>query len=323
MILNRESAAERAERAAEHAEARRDLKPPRPAAPKAGIPKTSYESNADVQRWLRDQALDAAIKPPFDPTFLAGQHDRPWVLSALAHFYEQDLIADVIGAARSGKEATVYCCTGGPAAGADLLAAKVYRPRMFRSLRNDAVYREGRAQRDERGRPLRDRRRKRGPGSERGRAEQIASWIDYEFATQRLLHDAGADVPRPLAQIGNATLMAYVGDARHPAPLLQHADIPPGEAQGLFDRLLWNIELFLAHDRVHGDLSAYNVLYWEGRATIIDFAQAVDPRHNHGLFALFARDIDRVCRHFARYGVVADPAAIAHDLWRRHQGGGW
>lgn len=321
MTFDRETAIEIAERDHERA-ARQPRKQPRPSAPpKPAIPKTSYESNADVQRWLREQALDGELRPPFDPSFLAGQHDRPWVLSALTHFYEQYLIDDVIQAARSGKEATVYCCTGGAAAGADLLAAKIYRPRMFRSLRNDAVYRESRAQRDERGRPLRDRRRKRGTGSERGRAEQVASWIEYEFATQRLLFDAGADVPRPLAQIGNATLMAYLGDADGPAPLLQHAEIDPAEAQTLFDRLLWNIELFLAHDRIHGDLSAYNILYWEGRATIIDFAQAVDPRHNHTLFDLFARDIDRTYRHFARYGVVADPAAIAHDLWRRHQGG--
>jgi RIO kinase 1 len=285
------------------------------------IPKTSYESNADVQRWLREQTLDGRNKPPFDPALLAGQRDRPWILSALSHFYERDLIDDVILAARSGKEATVYCCTGGPAAGAALLAAKVYRPRMFRSLRNDAVYREGRAQRDERGRPLRDRRRKRGTGSERGRAEQVSAWIEYEYATQSLLHDAGADVPRPLAQVGNATLMEYFGDEDGPAPLLHHADIPPEDAQRLFDRLLWNIERFLACDRVHGDLSAYNILYWEGRATIIDFAQAVDPRHNPGLFALFARDIDRTYRYFARYGVVADPAALARDLWRRYQGG--
>lgn len=290
---------------------------------RAPIPKTSYESNADVQRWLREQALDTQVKPPFDPTFLAGQHDRPWVLSALTHFYERDLIDDVIQAARSGKEATVYCCTGGAAADAPLLAAKVYRPRMFRSLRNDAVYRESRAQRDERGRPLRDRRRKRGTGSERGRAEQVSSWIEYEFATQCRLHAAGADVPRALDQIGNATLMDYLGDEDGPAPLLHHVDIPLEEAQGLFDRLLWNIELFLACDCIHGDLSAYNILYWDGRATIIDFAQAVDPRHNSGLFPLFERDIDRTYRYFARYGVVADPPAIARELWLRHQGGIW
>jgi len=45
---------------------------------------------------------------------------------------------------KGGKEATVYCCAAHPATGQDLLAAKVYRPRIFRQLRNDARYRQGR-----------------------------------------------------------------------------------------------------------------------------------------------------------------------------------
>ena len=32
------------------------------------------------------------------------------------------------------------------------------------------------------------------------------------------------------------------------------------------------VELFLACDRIHGDLSAYNVLYWQGNVTLIDEA---------------------------------------------------
>jgi RIO kinase 1 len=50
-----------------------------------------------------------------------------------------------------GKEATVYCCEAHPSTGVEYLAAKVYRPRMFRSLRNDAIYRFSRVQRDEQG----------------------------------------------------------------------------------------------------------------------------------------------------------------------------
>ncbi|HEU5368843.1 MAG TPA: RIO1 family regulatory kinase/ATPase, partial [Ktedonobacterales bacterium] len=90
----------------------------------------------------------------------------------------------------------------------------------------------------------------------------------------------------------------------------------------LFDRVLRNIELFLACDRVHGDLSEYNILYWpdaRGAVTIIDFAQAVDPRYNlDDVFDLLARDIARVCRYFARYGVQADAEALAIDLWTRY-----
>ncbi|HLV98815.1 MAG TPA: RIO1 family regulatory kinase/ATPase [Ktedonobacterales bacterium] len=283
--------------------------------------KTSYESSVDVQRWLQEQSLEGGRKPEFTPTFLAGQRDRLWVLSSLAQFYEQDLITDVLRVVKSGKEATVYCCAADPATSRTLLAAKVYRPRMFRSLKNDVVYRQNRAVRDERGRVVRGDRGWRGASknTERGRAAKITNWIEHEFKTQRLLYEAGADVPCPLAQIGNAMLMDYVGDAEEAAPLLREVDLPREEAQPLFDAMLRNIELFLACDRVHGDLSEYNILYWQGAGTIIDFAQAVDPRYNQDdVFDLLARDIARVCRYFARYGVEADAEALAIDLWTRY-----
>jgi RIO kinase 1 len=285
--------------------------------------KTSYESNPEVQHWLQSQARERSeSKPPFAPTFLVGQRDRLWTLSSLTHFYEQDLISDVLGVVKSGKEATVYCCAAEPATGMRYLAAKIYRPRMFRSLRNDAVYRLNRPQRDEAGRPVRGVGQQRGAikKTERWRADQVTSWIAYEFETQRLLFDAGADVPRPISQVGNAMLMEYIGAQDSPAPLLREVTLAREEASPLFDQLLRNVEIFLAYDRIHGDLSSYNILYWEGRATVIDFAQAVAPRQNPDVYALLERDVDRLCHYFARYGAVGDARAIASELWRRYIG---
>src|SRR5260370_7244219 len=113
--------------------------------------------------------------------------------------------------------------------------------------------------------------------------------------------------------------MAFVGDADgQAAPLLREAELAVEEAQAIFDRILRNVELFLACDRIHGDLSAYNILYHDGEIAIIDFAQALDPRYNPEVYPLLARDVERVCRHFARYGVAEDAHAIASDLWARY-----
>jgi RIO kinase 1 len=294
---------------------------PRPApASSTAHQKASFEASPDVQRWLREHALEGGTKPEFTPTFLAHQRDRHWVLSSLAHFYEADLITDVLSVVKSGKEATVYCCAAHPTTGAAYLAAKVYRPRMFRSLRNDAVYRENRPLRDEYGRRVPEERRRRaaGRGGERGRAAQITSWITYEFETQRLLFEAGADVPRPISQIGNALLMEHVGVGSEAAPPLREVELPRDDARPVFERVLRNVELFLACDRIHGDLSAYNILYCDGIASIIDFAQAVDARSSGDVYELLARDIERVCRYFTRYGVAADADALAGDLWARY-----
>lgn len=284
------------------------------------IKKQSFENNRDVQRWLREQRDEHSPEGQFNPTFLASRRDSDWILSSLAVFHQQKFILDVISQASSGKEATVYCCVAHPDTGAEFLAAKVYRPRMFRSLRNDAIYRESRASTDAKGRPQRRERGQRSSNShnERGRMLQVSSWIQSEFQVQRELHAAGADVPAALSQIGNAILMGWIGDGDSPAPRLSDVDLDPLEAPALFDQLMDNIARFLANHRIHGDLSAYNILYWQGDITVIDFAQMVDPRYNPDVYPLLERDIERVCSHFARYGIAADPAALAADLWARY-----
>ncbi|PWQ83579.1 serine protein kinase RIO, partial [Enterococcus faecium] len=70
---------------------------------------------------------------------------------------------------------------------------------------------------------------------------------------------------------------------------------------------------------IHGDLSAFNVLVWDGRATVIDLPQAVDPRKNRHAHALLERDVVRIAEHFGRYGVRSSPQRIARDLWTAWQ----
>jgi RIO kinase 1 len=71
----------------------------------------------------------------------------------------------------------------------------------------------------------------------------------------------------------------------------------------------------LYRDVIHGDLSPYNVLVWEGRITVIDLPQAVDPKKNRHAEALLARDVQRICDHFARLGVVRDAKRTSSQLW--------
>lgn len=279
--------------------------------------KQSYESSVEVQRWLAEQRLRKRMRPPFDPAFLSERRDRDWIISSLEHFYERELIDDVLYEARSGKEATVFCCVAGPRADG-LLAAKVYRPRMFRSLRNDAIYRLNRTQRDRSGAVLRGTRLER----DNSRPEdRVAAWIGYEFVTQELLYAAGARVPRPLAQAGNAVLMEFIGDTEASAPLLHQVVPEQAEAQLLYKQVLATVTIFLRCHRIHGDLSDYNILYRPGEAVVIDLAQAVDPRQGGDVFPLLKRDVERVCAFFARHGVTSDASAIAIDLWERYLAG--
>jgi RIO kinase 1 len=147
------------------------------------------------------------------------------------------------------------------------------------------------------------------------------TWIMHEYGVQRELFDDGADVPRPIAQRGNTILMDYVGDDWGPAPTLSEISLAHEEAQPLLDRVLENVRLMLSHHYVHGDLSAYNILYWEGEITIIDFPQMVDARKNQNAYSLLQRDIQRVCAYFVRYGATAHPDELSTDLWDNYING--
>jgi RIO kinase 1 len=281
-----------------------------------GIAKRSFESNPDVQRWLNETQEAEGAKAPFAPEALVGRRDGDWVLSSLTHFYEQDLIADVLREVKSGKEATVFCCTGGSAAERALMAAKIYRPRMFRSLSNDAQYREGRTVRNESGKNVRlSGKGVPSRGSAKGRAFQVSSWIGYEYAAQELAYSLGVRTPKPYAQTGNGLLMDYLGDAEQVAPRLCEIDVDRSGAQSLLDGLIDDIAKLLAGHRIHGDLSAYNILAWNGEPYIIDFAQAVDPRQGDDARVLLARDIHRVAAALAPYGARCDARGIADRLW--------
>jgi RIO kinase 1 len=257
----------------------------------------------------------------FNPSFSGSKHEREWIFTYLGPFYHDNVILDVLKQVKGGKEATVYCCQAHPATGQDLIAAKVYRPQMFRNLRNDAMYREGRAVLDESGKAVWGGREYRAMAKKTrfGQDLRHLAWLTNEYETLQALHAAGADVPRPFAFSENAILMEYLGTPEWPAPVLQQVTLAPEEARPLFDRLLWNVELMLFdHNRVHGDLSAHNVLYWQGQATIIDFPQAVGAYQNPHAEELLARDVERLCQYFARFGVSTNAAGLARDLWKRY-----
>ena len=245
-------------------------------------------------------------------------------------FFSDGWITAVEYLVSSGKEGTVFCCLAAPHTGHERLAVKIHRGRNFRSFKNDAIYLSGRAMGislsgsagvKSSGMPDRRLERAVAKRTRRGKAAIEHSWINHEYNTLQLLHEAGAAVPRPIAMAGQAVLMEYLGDGDGPAPKLKHVSLDRRRAVELFTGLVAEIELWLSCERIHGDLSAFNILYWEGRAVVIDFPQAVNPYENPDSLSLLERDIRNLVTFFAPYGVSADPERIARDLWFRFQRG--
>jgi RIO kinase 1 len=125
-------------------------------------------------------------------------------------------------------------------------------------------------------------------------------------------------VPKPYAMEKNAILMGYIGDLGSSAPVLNSVSLDLDEARPLYERVVHNIDLMLTHDRIHGDLSAYNILYWDGDITLIDFPQVVLPEANPASWTIFLRDVTRICQYFSAQGVPCNARNLASDLWTSH-----
>lgn len=290
----------------------RNVRSKKAAAAKKPIPAALREKSTNLKM------VEQTIVQEMDRfSYQPSRHERQWITDSLGEFYEQRWFDDILAMVKGGKEASVYLCRAHPSVGKQLLAAKVYRPRMFRNLRKDHLYREGREQVETDGKLILDDGMLHAMSKRTHYGMELLhqSWLGHEFKTMKLLYKAGADIPRPYASGNNAILMDYIGDETSAAPTLNSVSLTSGEARELFERVIHNVEILLNCNRVHADLSAYNILYWEGQITLIDFPQAINPEENQNAYRIFARDIQRVCEYFSNQGVKTDAPRLAEKLW--------
>lgn len=292
-------------------------------------PKPVHQPKKSQEEIVQELTDDfSGLEGGFNTSYTPARYEAEWLSESLRPFYELGMINDVLAQVKGGKEANVYLCAATPAFvqanGKHLqyLAAKVYRPRKFRNLRNDVTYREGRVTLGPNGRPLKDtdKRMMRAidKGTTVGAQATHTSWLMHEFTTLQTLYDAGADVPKAVASGENALLMGYVGDVRRAASTLNEIRLSEEEAPDLFHRVLYNVELMLHYNLIHGDLSAYNILYWDGAVTLIDFPQVSDSMGNSQAFRILQRDVKRICDYFSQQGVSCNPHRITSQLWENY-----
>ncbi len=228
-----------------------------------------------------------------------------------------------LGVLRTGKEAQVSLIERTGAAGRCLLARKLYLPRevsqkgvleamgVQRStqFRNDVTYREGRQFRRSRDRRAVERM------STHGKALLQERWTSHEHDVMGVLWRAGVRVPYPVIFADDHLDMEYIGDIGEAAPTLARARPRGARLVPVWDQLVVNLERMVGCCYAHGDLSAYNLLWWSDELWMIDFPQAVDIAANPMGLDFLHRDVANICAWFARQGLDRDPEALfAHLL---------
>ena len=228
-----------------------------------------------------------------------------------------------LGVLRSGKEAQINIYSWTDAAGAtSLVARKRYLPREVKhkgtleamgvqrasAFRNDVEYREGRQFRKTRDRRAVERM------STYGKKLLQDRWTGHEHEVMSKLWAAGVTVPYPI-RYGDETFdLQYVGDEGGAAPQLARARLDREQVHEAWTQMVDGLATITAAGFAHGDLSAFNLLWWQGRLWFIDFPQAIDLAANPQGLSFLHRDVVNVCDWFARHGLERDPEVVFADL---------
>jgi RIO kinase 1 len=201
----------------------------------------------------------------------------------LYHFLSKGIIDEVHGVVSAGKEARVYW--GKNKEGKEL-AVKIYLTSSAEFLKGMHKYIEG------------DRRFKNVKHDTRS---LIFTWAQKEFRNLEQAARAKVRVPKPIAVEKNVLVMEFIGKNGVSAPSLKEQ--PPRAPEKVYSLLLTYLErLYRKADLVHGDLSEYNIMMWNGRPVLFDMSQSVPTSHPMSEFLLH-RDLENVNRFFSRLGV--------------------
>ena len=230
------------------------------------------------QKWKESLADPKELRKTFGGVF-DGR-----TIQTLSKMLQNGKIASIDSVIKEGKESKVLAGKGakGP------IAIKVYAVEAA-NFRKMQPYLEG----DPRFR-----------GVKNDRACIIRVWAMKEFKNLQRARAAGVNCPEPVAVRNNVLIIGFIGELPLPAPRL--TDTETENPQEIFDDIIRQMRLLWGKANiVHGDLSAYNILIWEGKPWLIDFSQAVVKDHPSAT-AFLERDIKNVVNWARKAGAEAD-----------------
>ncbi|XP_072991108.1 uncharacterized protein [Typha latifolia] len=194
---------------------------------------------------------------------------------------------DINGCISTGKEANVYHATKSDG---QELAIKVYKTSVLvfkdrdRYVQGDYRFRHGYCKHNPR--------------------KMVKTWAEKEMRNLLRVKASGIRCPMPLLLRLHVLVMEFIGKAGWAAPRLKDAALSEDKLRECYVEIITTMRtLYQKCKLVHGDLSEYNILYFEGHLYIIDVSQSVDLDHPSALDFL-KEDCLHVTDFFKKHGVA-------------------
>ncbi|XP_073052771.1 uncharacterized protein [Primulina eburnea] len=240
-----------------------------------------------IRESVRDMAIGKTKTTEKADRATVEQAIDPRTRMVLFKMLNRGVFHDINGCISTGKEANVYHATKSDG---QELAIKVYKTSVLvfkdrdRYVQGDYRFRYGYCKHNPR--------------------KMVKTWAEKEMRNLMRLRAAGIRCPAPLLLRLHVLVMEFIGTAGWAAPRLKDASLSLDKLrEGYMEMIMVMRTLYQKCKLVHGDLSEYNILYFEGHLYIIDVSQSVDLDHPHALDFL-REDCVHVSDFFKKNGVA-------------------
>ena len=145
----------------------------------------------------------------------------------------------------------------------------------------------------------------------RARRNFIYTWCRREYKNLQVAFRAGVNCPEPIASSENVLIMTFIGEKGSSSPRLMDVRLENPEEN--YKMVIKNMKKLCKSGLIHGDLSAYNILF-KGGPVFIDFSHSTPPR-NPIAPELLNRDIKNINSYFTKLDIrVTDSKRLYKDF---------
>ncbi|XP_027149889.1 serine/threonine-protein kinase RIO1-like [Coffea eugenioides] len=220
-----------------------------------------------IRESVRDMAIGKTKSTEKADRATVEQAIDPRTRMVLFKMLNRGIFNDINGCISTGKEANVYHATKSDG---QELAIKVYKTSVLvfkdrdRYVQGDYRFRYGYCKHNPR--------------------KMVKTWAEKEMRNLMRLKAAGIRCPTPILLRLHVLVMEFIGEGGWAAPRLKDAALSLDKFRECYMEIIMVMRtLYQKCKLVHGDLSEYNILYFEGHLHIIDVSQSVDLDHPHAL----------------------------------------
>jgi len=142
------------------------------------------------------------------------------------------------------------------------------------------------------------------------RRSVVNLWCQREFKNLKIAETGGVSCPKPYDYSENILITSFIGDGKEFGPML--IKIVPKNLKEVYKEVLDNFRRLINAGLVHGDLSAYNILFWD-KVYFIDFSHGVVIKSPIAL-DLLKKDVKNVNSYFSKLGIQTDNEKLYKEL---------